>query len=42
MDMYEYAQYDYMRKSIKCLIKEMSSDGLFERQYTLFDYIQEN
>ena len=40
MDMYEYAQYDYMRKSIKQLISELASEGTFERQYSLFDYIQ--
>lgn len=41
MNMYEYAQYDYMRKSIVQLIDELSKDGSFERQLTLFDYFQE-
>lgn len=40
MDMFEYAQYDYMRKSIVQLINELSDDP-FQRQYTLFDYIEE-
>lgn len=40
MDMYEYAQYDYMRKSICQLIQKLSEFGTFQRQYTLFDYIR--
>lgn len=40
MDMYEYAQYDYMRKSIVQLIDELSNADPFQRQYTLFDYLQ--
>lgn len=40
MDMYEYAQYDYMRKSIVQLIKELSGNPL-QRQYTLVDLIKE-
>lgn len=39
MDMQEYAQYDYMRKSIVQLLKELSSETSFQRQYTLFDYL---
>ena len=38
MDIYEYAQYDYMRKSIVQLIHELSHEDSFERQLTLFDY----
>lgn len=41
MDMYEYAQYDYMRMSIIQLINELSSEDEFQRQYTLFDYLDE-
>ena len=41
MDMHEYAQYDYMRKSIIQLINELSSISTFERQYTLLDYFSE-
>ena len=41
MDMYEYAQYDYMRKSIVQLIEELSLKELFQnsiyKQITLFD-----
>ena len=40
MDMYEYAKYDYMRKSILQLIKDLASVSSFQRQYTLFDYVQ--
>lgn len=39
MNMYEYAQYDYMRKSIIQLIGELSKDS-FQRQLTLFDLIR--
>lgn len=38
MNMYEYAQYDYMRKSIVQLIKELSKDS-YQRQLTLFDFV---
>jgi len=41
MDMYEYAQYDYIRMSIIQLIKELSRGEEFKRQYTLFDYFEE-
>lgn len=41
MDMHEYAQYDYMRKSIIQLINELSNISKFERQYTLLDYFGE-
>ena len=37
MDMHEYAQYDYMRKSIVQLIQQLNSNDELERQYTLFD-----
>ena len=40
MDMYEYAKYDYMRKSIIQLIDELSNDPLC-RQYHLFDFFGE-
>ena len=40
MDMYEYAKYDYMRKSILQLVKELANAGPSQRQYTLFDYEQ--
>lgn len=40
MNMYEYAQYDYMRKSIKDLINKLSKNT-FEMPYTLFDYIHD-
>ena len=39
MNMYEYAQYDYMRKSIFQLIEELSKDS-FQRQITLFDLVE--
>lgn len=39
MNMYEYAQYDYMRKSIVQLIEELSKD-FFQRQITLFDLVE--
>lgn len=39
MNMYEYAQYDYMRKSIVQLIEELSKDS-FQRQITLFDLVE--
>lgn len=42
MNMYEYAQYDYMRKSIVQLIYELSCENTFERQLTLFDYFEED
>ncbi|MCR5799209.1 MAG: GNAT family N-acetyltransferase [Lachnospiraceae bacterium] len=38
MDMYEYAKYDYMRKSFKQLIS--SIDSIY-RDYDLFDYMEE-
>ena len=38
MNMYEYAQYDYMRKSIVNLIADLSTEGPIERQCTFFDY----
>lgn len=41
MDMHEYAQYDYMRMSIVQLINELSNGDEFQRQYTLFDYFDE-
>jgi hypothetical protein len=41
MDMHEYAQYDYMRKSIVQLISEISRETVLQRQYTLFDCTQE-
>lgn len=41
MDMHEYAQYDYMRKSIIQLINELSSISKFQREYTLFDFWRE-
>lgn len=42
MDMYEYAQYDYMRISIVQLIKNLSDFEPLQRQYTVFDYTEEN
>ena len=39
MDMFEYAQFDYMRKSIVQLIRNISQGGTLYRQYTLFDLI---
>lgn len=41
MDMHEYAQYDYMRRSIVQLIKNLSDCELLQRQYTVFDYSEE-
>ena len=41
MDMFEYAKYDYMRKSIVQLIGELSNGDPFQRQLTLFDYNEE-
>lgn len=38
MDMYEYAQYDYMRKGIVNMIQDISNSGIDLQQYTLFDY----
>lgn len=40
MDMYEFAKYDYMRKSIVHLIDEFSRDPLY-RQCHLFDLLEE-
>lgn len=40
MDMYEYAQYDYMRKSVVQLIHELSHEDSLERQLTLFDFFE--
>lgn len=37
MDMFEYAQYDYMRKSIRMLIDEISDKDPQKRQMTMFD-----
>lgn len=37
MDMFEYAQYDYMRKSIRMLIDEISDNDPLKRQITIFD-----
>lgn len=39
MDMYEYAQYDYMRKSIIQLISELPSEDGVQRQYVISDFI---
>lgn len=39
MDMFEYAQFDYMRKSIVQLISNISQGGTLFRQYTLFDLV---
>lgn len=41
MDMYEYAQYDYMRKSITELISNMSMRGIHTRPYTILDLLNE-
>lgn len=43
MDMFEYAQYDYMRKGIVQLIAEFDSQAFFaeEYQFTIFDYCME-
>ncbi len=38
MDMYEYAQYDYMRKGIVQFINELSDGGDLYRQYSIFDF----
>lgn len=38
MDMYEYAKYDYMRKGIVQMIKELSNEA-FHRELTLFDLL---
>lgn len=39
MDMFEYAQFDYMRKSIVQLISNISEGGTLFRQFTIFDFI---
>lgn len=41
MDMYEYAQYDYMRKSIVQLISELADISSFKRECTLFDFMMQ-
>ena len=40
MNMHEYAQYDYMRKSIVDLIGKLASSYQFYSEYTIFDYLQ--
>lgn len=39
MDMHEYAQYDYMRKSVIQLVTSLSAEP-FSRPYTLFDKLR--